>query len=63
MSWQEKLLGTKFEEARNIIQTFINKPLPKGVHTSVTHNLEGIKQLLNNQFSHYKPSSAIPRFE
>ena len=63
MSWLENKLGVKFKEARNNINEFINKPLPKGADESVKKNINGIKKIMAGEKSEYNPESAIPRFE
>ena len=58
----EQRLGTKFEEARNIISKFVEK-LPENLSNEEGMNISGIKDFLNGKKSTYSPASAIPAYE
>jgi hypothetical protein len=63
MSAQEKNSDTKFNDARNYIKQFIEQPLPENISETDMKNIDGIKDFLNGEKSHYNPKLAIPNFE
>lgn len=62
ISGAEQRLGTKFDEARNIISKFV-ETVPENLSNEEEMNISGVKDFLNSKRSTYSPASAIPSYE